>query len=65
MWKDEIVEEIRRQREAYAAKFNYDLEAIYRDLKEKEQEGKRHTVSLSPKQPIPLTTQKPAKPAAA
>jgi hypothetical protein len=28
MWKDEIVEETRRERKAYAAKFNYDLEAM-------------------------------------
>lgn len=59
MWKDEIVEETRRQREAYAAKFNFDLEAIYPDLREQEQKGKRHTVSLSPKQLIQLTIQRP------
>lgn len=35
MWKDEIVEETRREREAHASRFNYDLEAMYRDLKEK------------------------------
>lgn len=29
MWKDEIVEEVRRIREANAAKFNHDLKAIY------------------------------------
>ena len=33
MWTDEIVEETRQERDRYAAKFNYDLEAIYRDLK--------------------------------
>jgi hypothetical protein len=32
MWKDEIVEETRKAREEYAAKFNYDLEEIYHDL---------------------------------
>ena len=61
MWKDEIVEETRRAREAFAAKFNYDLEAMYRDLKEKEQQSRRHTVSLSPKQPIRLMVDKAAK----
>jgi len=65
MWKDEIVEETRREREAYAAKFNYDLEAMYRDLKEKEQQSKRQMVSLSPRPPIRLTIQKPAKTIAA
>ncbi|MBU2610619.1 MAG: hypothetical protein KJ606_06680 [Chloroflexi bacterium] len=52
MWKDEIVEEVRRHRDAYAARFNYDLDAIYRDLKAKERESKRKMVSFSPKQPI-------------
>jgi hypothetical protein len=33
MQDDPIVEEVRRVREAYAARFNYDLEAIFQDLK--------------------------------
>jgi len=61
MWKDEIVEETRREREAYAAKFNYDLEAIYRDLKEKEQQSKHPLVTLSPKQPMRLMMHSPAQ----
>ena len=52
MWKDEIVEETRREREAYAAKFDYNLEAIYNDLKAKEQAGGRKVISLPPKQPL-------------
>jgi len=28
MWKDEIVEELRRARDEYAARFNYDIAAI-------------------------------------
>ncbi|MBA3438274.1 MAG: hypothetical protein H0T92_00190 [Pyrinomonadaceae bacterium] len=47
---DEIVEQTRKAREEYAAKFGYDLEAIIADLKEKQNE--RHTVSLPPKQPL-------------
>jgi hypothetical protein len=35
-WSDPIVDEVRRARDAYAARFNYDLRAIYRDLKEQE-----------------------------
>jgi hypothetical protein len=35
-WEDPIVEEVRQARDAYAKRFNYDLDAIYRDLKEKE-----------------------------
>jgi hypothetical protein len=51
MWKDEIVEETRKVREEYAANFNYDLEAIYKDLKEQEKQGKRKIVSMPPKKP--------------
>ncbi len=38
MASDEIIEEIRQSREAYAAKFNYNLRAIYEDLKKLEAE---------------------------
>ena len=44
-WSDPIVDEVRRVREAYAARFNYDLRAIYRDLKEEEQRSGRKVVS--------------------
>ena len=39
MWEDEIVEEVRKVRDEYAAKFNYDLEAIYKDIKEQEKQN--------------------------
>lgn len=35
---DEIIQEVRKHREAHAAKFNYDLRAIYEDLKKSEAE---------------------------
>jgi len=46
-WSDPIVEEVRRVRDAYAACFNYDLRAIYRDLKEKEKRSGRKVVSYA------------------
>jgi len=52
MWKDEIVEEVRRNREAYAAKFNFDLQAMYDDLKKAERKSRRKKVSFKPKKPI-------------
>ncbi|MEO7839554.1 MAG: hypothetical protein ABIU06_09405 [Anaerolineales bacterium] len=52
MWKDEIVEEVRKNREAYAAKFNFDLQAMYEDLKKAERKNKRKKVSLKPKKPV-------------
>lgn len=49
MWKDPIVEEVRKVREEHAARFNYDLEAIYRDLKEQESKSKRLFSSYPPR----------------
>jgi len=51
MWKDPIVEEVRRIREAHAARFNYDLEAICRDLRKREQESGHEVVSFPPRRP--------------
>jgi len=49
MRRDPIVEQVRRVRQRHAAKFDYDLEAICRDLKEGERKGGRKIVSLPPK----------------
>jgi len=49
MWKDEIVEEVRKVRDEYAAKFNYDIDAIYKDIKKQEKQTARKVVSLPPK----------------
>lgn len=49
MWKDKIVEEIHQIREAYAKSFDYDLDAIFEDLRKKEAQSGREVVSLSRK----------------
>ncbi len=49
MWEDPIVEEIRKVREEHAARFNYDLDAIYQDLIRMQQESGREYVDLSRK----------------
>lgn len=41
MTNDPIVDEIRRLRDAHAARFNYDLDAIYRDITEREREWEK------------------------
>lgn len=51
MWTDPIVEETRKLRDAYAAQFGYDLEAIFRDLREREQRSGRELVSFAPRKP--------------
>lgn len=52
MWKDPIVEEIHKFREEHAKKFNYNLEAIFKDLKEKERKGGRNIISLPIKRKV-------------
>lgn len=49
MWTDEIVEEIHQIREEYAKAFNYDLDAIFADLRKKQDESGREVVNLSRK----------------
>jgi hypothetical protein len=49
---DEIVEETRKAREEYAARFGYDIAAIVADVKEKEKQGERTVVFHQPKQPL-------------
>lgn len=46
---DPIVDEIRRIRREHAARFNFDLDAIFEDLKQKEQQSNRKTVSRTPR----------------
>ena len=48
--KDEIVDEVRGARVAYAARFNYDLAEMYKDLKAKEQ-TRSNIAALQPLEP--------------
>jgi len=45
-WEDEIVAEVRAVRDAYAQRFDYDVQAICRDLRRRQDEGKREVVRL-------------------
>ena len=51
MAKDPILEEIHRVREEYAEGFKYDLRAMYRDLKAREERGEFVVVHRSPRPP--------------
>ena len=57
MWNDEIVDEARAIRDAHAAKFSYDLQAIYADLKKSEAErmAAGHPCIPAPERPVPDT----------
>ncbi len=55
MWKDEIVEEIRKIRDDHAKKFNYDLDAIYEDLKKAEEKSGRILIQPPARKPLKST----------
>jgi hypothetical protein len=46
-----VIEEIRAFREAYAAQFNYDIDAISRDLREQAKREGRKLISFPPRRP--------------
>jgi hypothetical protein len=56
MWRDTVVEETRKAREEYAQKFDYDLGAIFRDLKESEDQNRERVVRLRPRRPVSVRT---------
>lgn len=49
MIDDPIVAEVRQAREQHTARFNFDLEAIYQDLKEQEASGGRQVMAFPPR----------------
>ena len=55
---NDVIREVRRIREAYARQFDYDLQAIHRDLKSQEQASGRRVVSLPPRPSKATTNQK-------
>jgi hypothetical protein len=51
MWTDEIVEEVRKAREAHAAANGHDLRRIFQDLKQRQDASGRKVVTLAPRPP--------------
>ena len=56
---DPIVDEVRRIRDAHAAMFNYDLDAIFQDIKEQEKKSGLTFVSFPPRKAEPNATPQP------
>jgi hypothetical protein len=61
---DPIVDEVRRIRDAYAARFNYDLDAIFADIKERETKSGLKFIAgvarqLAPPQELPSAMKGP------
>ena len=53
---DPIVDEVRRTRDAHAARFNYDMDAIFQDIKEREKKSGLKFVQGAAHQPAPTQT---------
>ena len=51
MWKDPIVQETRKLREEYAAKFEGDSEAMFQDILKRQALHKERLVSFQPRKP--------------
>ena len=64
MEQDEIIQEVRAIREAYAERFGFDIRALYRDAKEREGKSQRQVVSLEPKLLKPEVIEESQPPAA-
>jgi hypothetical protein len=47
MKDDPIIAEIRKYRDAYAARFNYDVDAMFADMQKREQASGRKVVNLA------------------
>ncbi len=59
MWEDPIVKETRDAREELFARFNHDLGALCRFLREKQAEHADRVVTLAPRRPeAPETVEK-------
>jgi hypothetical protein len=59
MHEDPIVEEIRKVREEHARRFGFDLEAIFKDLKAREEESGRRHKKFPPRPAIPASSNRP------
>ena len=58
MTNDPIVAEVRAARDAYAAKFNYNLHAMFEDLRRQDRESGRKTVRFPAKRIKPTPNKK-------
>ena len=51
MWGDKVLEEVRAVREAHAARFGFDLQAIVEDLRKREEKSGHPVVQPGNSQP--------------
>ena len=62
MWRDPVVEEVRGNRAAYAARFNHDIKAICHAAREAQKRSLHEVVSLPPRR-VATTVNLDARPA--
>ena len=60
MVDDPMVAETRKLKDEYAGRFDYDLDAICRDLQEQQARGDRTVVKRSPRRPVSENTERAA-----
>ena len=58
MWKDPIVEEVRRIRQEHAKQFHYDLRAIVDDIRKHQEQTGRKYVRFEPRRPSGAKTRR-------
>jgi hypothetical protein len=51
MWQDPIVTETRKRREEYAARFGHDPDAIFEDIRKRQNQEKKRLVSFPARKP--------------
>lgn len=54
MWKDPIVEEVRRLRDQYASQLGYDIKKIFQDIQKRQAQAGKKTVSFPPRKPVKI-----------
>ena len=62
MWQDPIVQETRRLREAFAAQYGHDADAIFQAVLEKQALSQRPKISYAPSTPVPTYAAPPSIP---
>lgn len=56
---DPIADEVRRARDAHAARFDYDLDAIFQDIKEQEKKSGHQFIGGAARPALPEETLRP------
>ena len=59
---DPIIDEIHRYREEYAARFNFDVSAMFQDAKEREEANKKNGRVIVPAPAMPIIPIEPSAP---